>query len=85
MNDMFCLGEVTENREAAIINLRHKHAIMAAAAELHSAIEALKSGVPMDFLSVDLRSAISLLGEITGQTVSDEIIDEIFSRFCLGK
>ena len=82
---MFRLGEVAEKHEAAIINMRHKQAISAAISELDSALSALQNGVPLDFLSVDLRNAIGLLGEITGQTVSDEIIDEIFSRFCLGK
>ena len=82
---MFRLGEVSENHDAAVINMRHKQAIFEAIQHLDSALDALSSGMPLDFLSVVLRAAVSALGEITGQTVSDEIIDEIFSRFCLGK
>jgi len=85
VEDMFRLGEITENSDATVINLRHKQAICEAEEHLQNARQALSDGVPLDFLSVDLRAAIGALGEITGQTVSDEIIDEIFSRFCLGK
>ncbi len=82
---MFSLGEITQKDDSAIINMRHKQALMDAKASLSAALFTLQSGLPFDLLSVDLRAAVSSLGEITGQTVSDEIVDEIFSRFCLGK
>jgi len=85
VEDMFRLGEITENQEAAVINLRHKKAVAEAVSHLKDALSAIEAGVPLDILSVDLRSAVSALGAVSGQTVSEEIIDEIFARFCLGK
>ncbi len=85
IENMFRLGEVVEKNEATVINMRHKQAIFEAEQHLENALSAIACGMPLDVLSVDLHDAIYALGEITGQTVSDEIIDEIFSRFCLGK
>lgn len=70
---------------ALISNARHKHLLDGASASIRSAAEALQNGMPTDFLETDIREAWEALGEITGETVSEEIIDEIFSKFCLGK
>lgn len=83
--DLFALGEMIQNQETAVINMRHKQAVSDAVAALEGAQETLRQGMPLDLLSVDLRAALTALGTITGQTVSDEIVEEIFSRFCLGK
>lgn len=85
VQNLFSLGAVTGNQQAVIINMRHKQAVLAAIKSLTAARETLRAGLPTDLLSVDLRDALSALGTITGQTVSDEIVDTIFSRFCLGK
>ncbi len=85
IEELFSLGVITEKQDAAVINLRHKQAVGEAIMYLKNARETLVSGMPLDLLSVDLRGAMEALGTITGQTVSDEIVDEIFSRFCLGK
>lgn len=82
---LFSLGEITKNDDAAVINLRHKQAVSEALGSLENALLTLDTGLPLDLLSVDLRNALEALGSITGQTVSDEIVEEIFSRFCLGK
>lgn len=52
---------------------------------LSRALMTIESGMPEDFISMDLQDALSALGEITGDSVDDEIIDRIFTRFCLGK
>ncbi len=85
VESMFSLGAITQKQDAAVINLRHKQAICEAEGYLLNAMETLEAGMPLDLMSVDLRGALEALGTITGQTVSDEIVDEIFSRFCLGK
>ena len=85
VEDLFSLGAITQKQDAAVVNLRHKQAISEAESSLKNALNTLASGMPLDLLSVDLRLALEALGTITGQTVSDEIVDEIFSRFCLGK
>ncbi len=85
VEELFSLGLITDSQDAVVINLRHKQAIGEAIHYLINAENTLRSGMPLDLLSVDLRGALEALGTITGQTVSDEIVDEIFSRFCLGK
>lgn len=82
---MFKLGQITAGDNNAITNLRHKEALSAALTSLSAAINALEECVPYDIVSIDLTDCASHLGEITGKTVSDEIVDKIFARFCLGK
>ncbi len=83
--ELLALGEITRRQDATVVNMRHKKAIEEAYNALSHALVTLKGGMPLDLLSVDLREAMETLGTITGQSVSDEIVDEIFSRFCLGK
>lgn len=66
-------------------NVRHKAALEKARAALAAASSALRAGTPLDFLAIDLKGALEALGEITGETVGEDIIDEIFRRFCIGK
>lgn len=68
-----------------ITNERHRHALDQAARQLGDALDALDAGVDMDCVTIDLNGAWTSLGEITGKTVSEEIIDRIFTKFCLGK
>ncbi len=82
---MFKLGEIRAKDNNAITNLRHKEALSAAYNSISAATTALDNNIPCDMVSIDLTDCASHLGEITGKTVSDEIVDKIFSRFCLGK
>lgn len=68
-----------------ITNQRHAHALNEAVSSLREAERALEQGVDLDCVAIDLQAAWRSLGEITGQTVSEEIVDRIFSKFCLGK
>jgi len=74
-----------EDEGFLITNLRHERALKEARTHVQMAIESWKQGVTMDLLVVDLRGAINQLGKITGETVSQDISREIFSRFCIGK
>jgi len=85
IENMFNLGKITAGDNNAITNLRHKEALTQALNSINSAISALGDFVPYDIVSIDLTDCATHLGEITGKTVSDEIVDKIFSRFCLGK
>ena len=85
IENMFNLGKITAGDNNAITNLRHKEALSSALVSINSAISALNSFVPYDIVSIDLTDCATHLGEITGKTVSDEIVDKIFARFCLGK
>ena len=82
---MFKLGQISAGDNNAITNLRHKEALGFALNSLSSAISSLEECIPYDIVSIDLTDSASRLGEITGKTVSDEIVDKIFARFCLGK
>ncbi len=85
IEEMFNLGVITAGDNNAITNLRHKEALTSALISINAAVDALYSCVPYDMVAIDLTDCASLLGEITGKTVSDEIVDKIFARFCLGK
>ncbi len=66
-------------------NVRHIESLNRAKEQLLSAIAAIEEGLPFDCAAIDLRDALESLGQITGETVSDEVIREIFAKFCLGK
>ena len=85
IEEMFNLGKISPKDNNAITNLRHKEALSAALTSVSAAISALYNFTPYDIVSIDLSDCASFLGEITGKTVSDEIVDKIFARFCLGK
>ena len=66
-------------------NARHEQLLREALGFLEDAGSAAENMLPYDCIVIDVRNAIDLLGEITGDTVQDEIINQIFSRFCIGK
>lgn len=84
IKDLFFSGEIRA-KEVMITNTRHKEALIRAQESLISAKEALNNTFAIDLASIDLRNGWSNLGEISGDTVEEDIIDKIFSKFCLGK
>ena len=68
-----------------VTNARHKNMLERATISLGEAINAASGGIPLEFLEIDIRNAYEELGFITGDSVQDDVIDEVFSRFCLGK
>ncbi len=85
IEEKFKLGEIKALKNNVITNLRHKEALSHAVTSISKAYDALKSGMPHDMVSIDLVDCAASLGEITGKTVSEEVVDKIFARFCLGK
>ncbi len=79
------LGGKTEPEGAFVTHARHKNALLAAQDRLAEAQKTLNAALPADFVSIDVRGALNALGEITGETATDDIIAEIFSKFCIGK
>lgn len=83
--EVFFGGEIQIKDTVIISNVRHKNMLCKAVEALERAIVTIETKMPEDFISMDLQEALSALGEITGDSVDDEIIDRIFTRFCLGK
>jgi len=82
---MFFQGEITFNNQVVITNMRHKEAFSDAYNNLELVKESLEKGMPEDFYSIDLMSAYTSLGTIIGEEVDDDLVNEIFSKFCMGK
>ena len=82
---MFELNEISSNNETLITNERHKNQIIKAEKHILEAIEIINKQMPVDIISIYINQAMEDLGEITGENVSENIINEIFSKFCLGK
>ncbi len=78
-------SESYSERGAIVSNLRHYRALKKAKEDLYNAKESVKSGMSGEFISVDLRNAESALGEIIGKVTTDDILNNIFSKFCIGK
>ena len=77
--------ELSNEQTVFITRARHKNALEKALKALERVINSYHNGFPNDFLTIDLKEALNALGEITGETVTEEIIDRIFIDFCLGK
>lgn len=85
VKDMFFKGEINLNDEVYITAVRHLQSLKSAINSLKLVREGISMGQTEDLISVDLTDAYEALGTITGETVGEEIIDEIFSKFCMGK
>lgn len=85
IREMFFHGDVSYNDEVIITNLRHKNALAEALGSLELVSDSIRSGMPEDFYSVDLLNAYESLGLIIGEAIADDLADEIFAKFCMGK
>ena len=85
IREMFFTGEVTFNDEVYITNIRHKTALQEAMNSLNLVVQSIMDGMPEDFYSIDLMNAYEELGSIIGEAVEDDLVNEIFSKFCLDK
>ncbi|GLC30464.1 tRNA uridine-5-carboxymethylaminomethyl(34) synthesis GTPase MnmE [Clostridium omnivorum] len=84
IKELFFSGEV-KSKDIMITNTRHKEALIRAEESCKAALRTLETGFAIDLASIDVRNAWSSLGEITGETLEEDIIDKIFSEFCIGK
>jgi tRNA modification GTPase len=85
IKDMFFHGDINLNDEVMITNMRHKEELMHTRESLIQVQKSLNMGMPEDFYSIDLMSAYTSLGTIIGEEVGDDLVNEIFSKFCMGK
>ena len=82
---LFQLGKVELADATYVSNSRHIHLLRRALASVKDVVEGIDSGVPLDMVEIDLKNAWESLGEVIGDSVSEDLIDQIFSQFCLGK
>ena len=85
INEMFNLNEINVDNDTVITNLRHKNLIFKAIQNVVKARETLENGMPTDVIAIFIKDILGALSEITGEEVTENIINEIFARFCLGK
>lgn len=85
MKEMFIHGKIDINEEVTITNLRHKEALTESKDSLMLVNKSLLDEMPEDFYSIDLMNAYAALGRIIGEEVGEDLVNEIFSKFCMGK
>ena len=85
ITDMFNLNEINLDNDIVITNERHKNLISKAIENLNKAKKIMENGMPVDIIAISLKDVLTNLGAITGEEAGEEIINEIFARFCLGK
>lgn len=83
--DMFFDGEIKLTDDTIVTNVRHTHLLTQAKESLDSCLADIRAGYPLDAVEIDLRNAYTLLGEITGESIADDVLDKIFNDFCIGK
>ena len=85
ISEMFNLNEINFDNDILITNIRHKNIISHALENVKKANEALALNMPIDIITIYIKDILEDLGEITGELVTEDVINEIFSKFCLGK
>ena len=85
IKEMFFTGEVSFNDEVYITNIRQKNSLQEAFDRLNLVVQSIDDDMPEDFYSIDLMNAYEVLGKVIGESVEDDLVNEIFSKFCMGK
>ena len=82
---MFANGLINFNDQVYITNIRQKDALIQADESLSKVLESIELNMPEDFFSIDIMDAYERLGDVIGQSLGEDLVDEIFSKFCMGK
>jgi len=85
LKEMFNIEEINTENTAIITNIRQKEALSKAKKSLEKVLEEIKKEIPTDIISIFLREALENIDKITGENVTEELLEDIFSKFCLGK
>ncbi len=85
IEELYSAGDVSYNDQTVITSVRHVNLLKEAGSSLKEVVNSIDSGMPEDFLTIDMMSAYRALGGITGAEVGEDLINEIFSKFCMGK
>lgn len=85
IKEMFFRTEISFNDEVYITNIRQKNSLQEAFDSLHLVLQSIEDDMPEDFYSIDLMNAYESLGKVIGESIEDDLVNEIFSKFCMGK
>ncbi len=85
IEEMFFSGKLSFNDEVYITNIRQKNALAEAESSLKMVLQSIDDGMPEDFFTIDMMNAYEVLGTIIGESVGEDLVNEIFSKFCMGK
>ena len=85
IEEMFFSGKLSFNDEVYITNIRQKNALAEAQNSLKMELQSIADGMPEDFFTIDMMNAYEALGTIIGESVGEDLVNEIFSKFCMGK
>lgn len=85
IKEMFYAGGISMNDEICITNVRQRASLKEAQESMEKVRQSINAGLPEDFFSIDLMDAYEKLGEITGESVGEDLVNEIFGKFCMGK
>ncbi|MFZ5945033.1 MAG: tRNA uridine-5-carboxymethylaminomethyl(34) synthesis GTPase MnmE [Bacillota bacterium] len=85
ISEMFFAGQIQADNETILTNIRHVDAFQKSIYHLEGAVNSIESNMPGDFVVIDIKGAWENLGKVTGDTIEEDILDKIFSQFCLGK
>ena len=82
---MFFSGDISRNDEILLTNARHKNLVDRAINDIEQALNSFDLGMPLDMVTIDIKSSAECIGQITGESIDEAVMHNIFSRFCIGK
>lgn len=82
---MFVKGQIAQNNEVLLTNARHKNLVDKAVNSIDQALDAHAMGMPLDMITIDIKNSADFIGQITGESIDEAVMHNIFSRFCIGK
>jgi len=85
ISEMFFKGDISQNDEILLTNARHKNLVDHAIIAIEQAINSFDLGMPLDMVTIDIKNCADCIGQITGESIDEDIMHNIFSRFCIGK
>lgn len=83
--DMFLKGDIVQNNEILLTNARHKNLVDRAINDIDQALNSYNMGMPLDMITIDIKNSADNIGQITGESIDEAVMHNIFSRFCIGK
>ncbi len=85
ISELFIKGRISGNDEVLLTNSRHKYLVDRAIEDIQQALNSFKTGMPLDMVTIDIKSCADNIGQITGESIDEAVMHDIFSRFCIGK